>query len=243
VDAADTFAVAVGRLGVELARAAQVTVACVKVVGAHLPFCLWLQRLLKHVELFLLFRVTHIFNAGLFFVLQVPPLNTIISRLLASPGCRKLLGGDGITTPELSINGIQGIFEAASVDTRSVRKNVPAVGQAAGIAKNLDEYQFLICSLVPSLPDSDPSKLQLQKYRVAIVAAFAKLAALLKEINPDGLAQWNAHARSLLEGTSEAYVKAKSNTNLQVANHKEAFEFFGVPEDVIDAVLGAFYDQ
>lgn len=173
----------------------------------------------------------------------MPPLNTIISRLLASPGCRRLLAGDGITTPELSINGMQGIFEAASVDARSTRKSTPAVGHAASIAKNLDEYQFLICSLVPSLPDSDPSKLQLQKYRVAIVAAFAILAALLKEARPDDLAQWNVHAKSLLEETSEAYVKVKSNTKLQVASHKQAFEFFGVPEEKIDAALRAFYGQ
>ncbi len=170
-------------------------------------------------------------------------LNAIISRLLAGPGCRKLLAGDGITTSELSIKGMPGVFEAASVDARSARKRVPEVGQAASVAKNLDEYQFLICSLVPSLPDSDPSKLQLQKYRVGIVAAFAMLAALLKEISPEDLAQWNRHARSLLEVTSEAYVKAKSNAKLQVAGHKETFEFFGVPEEKIDAALAAFYGQ
>jgi hypothetical protein len=167
----------------------------------------------------------------------------IVSRLLASSGCRKLLASDGITTTEMRMNGMQGIFEAASVDVRSARKETPALGQAASIAKNLDEYQFLICSLVPSLPDSNPSKLQLQKYRVAIVAAFAMLAAMLKEIRPDGLAQWNTHARSLLEETSDAYLKAKSNARLQVTSHKEAFKFFGVPEERIDAALGAFYGQ
>lgn len=175
--------------------------------------------------------------------MPVPALNTIISRLLSSTRCGKLLAGDGITTQELSINGMEGIFEAASVDVRSARKSMPAMGQAASIAKNLDEYQFLICSLVPSLPDSHPSKMQLQKYRVAIVAAFAKLAALLKELGPGDLAQWNAHASLLLEETSEAYVKARSNADLRVASHREAFDFFGVPEDKIDAALATFYGQ
>jgi hypothetical protein len=170
-------------------------------------------------------------------------LNAIISRLLAGRGCSKLLAGDGITTSELSIKGMQGIFEAISIDAQSARKSVPEVGQAASVAKNLDEYQFLICSLVPSLPDADPSKLQLQKYRVGIVAAFAMLTSLLKEISPEDLARWNRHARSLLEETSEAYVKAKSNAKLQVASHKEAFEFFGVPEEKVDAALAAFYGQ
>lgn len=170
-------------------------------------------------------------------------LNAIISRLLADPRCRKLLAGDGITTAELSIKGMQDVFEAASVDARSAKKSEPEVGQTASVAKNLDEYQFLICSLVPSLPDSDRPKLQLQKYRVVIVAAFAMLAALLKERRPGDLARWNHHARSLLEETSEAYVKVKSNAKLQVTGHKEAFDFFGMPEDKIDAALAAFYGQ
>jgi hypothetical protein len=170
-------------------------------------------------------------------------LNAIISQVLAGPGCRRLLAGDGITAPELSIKVVPGVFDAASVDVRSARKSMPAIGQAASIAKNLDEYQFLICSLVPSLPDTDPHKLHLQKYRVAAVAAFVRLSAILKEPSPESLEQWNAHAGPLMEETSEAYVKAKSNAKLQVASHKEAFEFFGVPQDRIDAALRAFYGR
>jgi len=94
---------------------------------------------------------------------------------------------------------MQDVFDAASLDARSAKKSNPEVGQTASVAKNLDEYQFLICSLVPSLPDSNRSKLQLQKYRIGIVAAFAMLAALLKEVRPEALAQWNRHAKSLLE--------------------------------------------
>ena len=170
-------------------------------------------------------------------------LNVLVSRLLAGSGCRKLLAGDGITTAELSVRGMQGIFDSISVDARLMKKTIPAIGETSSIAKNLDEYQFLICSLIPSLPDSNPSKLQLQKYRVAITAAFAKLVSALKEIRQDDLVQWNRHARSLLEETSEAYVKAKSNAKLQVTSHKEAFEFFGVPEEKIDAALRSLYGQ
>lgn len=171
-------------------------------------------------------------------------LNSIISRQLAGSGCNKLLSGDGITTSDFTIKSVPGIFGAISVDIRAARKSTPAIGEAASVAKNLDEYQFMICSLVPSLPDSHPSKMQLQKYRVAIVASFAKLVPILKE-KPGDLVQWSTHARSLLEETSEAYVKAKeANAKLQVASHKkEAFEFFGVPEDRIDAALRAFYGQ
>jgi len=170
-------------------------------------------------------------------------LNAIISIVLARPGCRRLLAGDGITAPELSIKGVPGIFEAVSLDVKSARKTMPAIGQVASIAKNLDEYQFLICSFVLSLPDSEPHKLQLQKYRVAAVAAFARLSAALKDASQENLEQWNEHARLLMEETSEEYLKAKSNSELQVASHKESFEYFGVPADKIDTALTAFYEQ
>jgi hypothetical protein len=139
---------------------------------------------------------------------------------------------------------VYGIFGAASIDARSARKSVPAIGDVASAAKNLDEYQFLICSLVPSLPDSNHSKMELQKYRVAIIAAFAKLVPmlLLKSIQQDDLVQWSKHAKALLEETSDTYLKANLNSNLQIASHKDVFEYFEVPVDKIQVALRAFYD-
>jgi ferritin len=170
-------------------------------------------------------------------------LNVVVSRLVSDSRCSKLLTGDGITTFELNIKGMRGIFDSISVDARQIRRDIQEIGEASSTAKNLDEYQFLICSLVPSLPDSNPSKLQLQKCRIAIIASFAKLVALLKEIQRDSLAQWNKFAKLLLEETSDAYVKAKSNAQLQLTSHKEVFDFFNVPEDKIDAALRVLYGQ
>ncbi len=171
-------------------------------------------------------------------------LNSIISRQLSSSSCSKLLLGDGITSFDLTIKGVSGLFGAVSIDVRSTRKIVPAIGDVASAAKNLDEYQFLICSLVPSLPDSNPSKIELQKYRVAIIAAFAKLVPLLisKDIRQEDLVQWSKHAKALVEETSDAYLKANSNSKMQVALHEDAFEYFEVPVDRVQAALRAFYD-
>jgi len=169
-------------------------------------------------------------------------IGAIVSRHLAGSGCIRILSGDGVTTSDLSIKGMPGIIEATSVpDVRTARKSMPAIGQTASIAKNLDEFQFRICSLVPSLPDHDPNKMMLQKCRVAAIAAFARLAAILKEPGQESLAQWNTYAGPIMEGASDAYLKATSNSNLQVAIRKDAFEFFGVPEEKIDAALAAFY--
>jgi len=139
---------------------------------------------------------------------------------------------------------MHGLFASVSIDVRSTRKIVPAIGDVTSAAKNLDEYQFLICSLVPSLPDSNPSKIELQKYRVAIIAAFVKLVPLLllKEIRQEDLVQWSKHAKALLEETSDAYLKANSNSKMQVTSHEDAFEYFEVPIDRVQVALRAFYD-
>jgi len=171
-------------------------------------------------------------------------LNSIISRQLSSSSCSKLLSGDGITTFDLTIKGVHGLFGPVSIDVRSTRKIVPAIGDVASAAKNLDDYQFLICSLVPSLPDSNPSKMELQKYRVTILAAFAKLVPLLllKDMRQDDLVEWSKHAKALLEETSETYLKANSNSKMQIASHKDVFEYFEVPVDRVQVALRAFYD-
>lgn len=169
-------------------------------------------------------------------------LDVIISRELGGSGCRKLLSSDGMTSPFLTIKAIPGVFEAASIDARATRKSMPGIGETCSIAKNLDEYQFLICALAHSLPDNSPYKLYLQKYRVAIAAAFAGLVVVLQK-QFDELGNWNRYATLLLEETSEAYVKAKSNADLKVSTHAGIFEYFGVPEGAIDAALRAFYGQ
>jgi hypothetical protein len=169
-------------------------------------------------------------------------LDVIISRELGGPGCRKLLTNDGMTSPYLTIRAMPGVFETASIDARAARKIMPGIGDASSIAKNLDEYQFLICSLAYSLPDNSPHKLYLQKYRVVIAAAFAALVAVLQK-QSDELGNWNRHARLLLEETSEAYIKAKSKADLKVSTHAEVFEYFGIPERAIDAALRTFYRQ
>lgn len=169
-------------------------------------------------------------------------MNPIIRQVLGNTRCSKLLSGDGITTSDLTLKGMLGIFDMVSVDTRFARKIVPAIGEAASAAKNLDEYQFLICSKVPSLPDSDKSKIRLQKYRVTIIAALARLAGLLRECgsSPVDLSEWSRHARSLLEETSLAY-RTGSGPSFTTNNRQEMFDFFGVPENEIDAALRRCY--
>lgn len=167
-------------------------------------------------------------------------LNAIISKV-SSGKCSRFLAGDGITTLDFTINAFPGIFEQVSIDARAAKKHSASFGEAFSIAKNLDEYQHRICGLVPSLADSNPFKVQLQKYRVGIVAAFAKLVPILKA--GSDLAEWNFHAKRLLVEASDLYVFATSKTAKQVPNVKmdEVFSYLEIPEDSLDRAVKALY--
>jgi hypothetical protein len=91
-----------------------------------------------------------------------------------------MISNDGVTTRNFTIDRLSGIFEGVSLDADLSRQNIPPLGKALGIAKNLDEYQLKICLIVSSLSDTDPIKLNLQKFRLAIVASFAVLVAKVK---------------------------------------------------------------
>lgn len=176
-------------------------------------------------------------------------LQTIIQKhIITSLECRKLISKDGITTQELTIDKLQGIFESVSINLKSQRIKFVSIGRAASIAKNLDEYQFILCSEIPYMSDSDPIKLQLQKYRIAIIGAFTKLAPLLINLNSnEDLQSWNSFADTLLIEVSEAYVKARSNQKEAERTYnirlKEALDFFELPEKEIEEELIRMYQN
>ena len=155
-----------------------------------------------------------------------------------STKCKKFLAGDGVTTLDFTLLSLAGVFEGVSFDARAAKKEMPALGEAFGIAKNLDEYQHRICNLVPSLADSDPAKVQLQKYRIGIIAAFARLAVLVKT---GEVSEWNRHARLLLEEASNAYVASGSGSKPYAASIAGALTFFGLQENAVDRALAAMY--
>lgn len=166
-----------------------------------------------------------------------------IMRFIGTP-CRRLLAGDGITSVDFTVNNAHGIFERLSIDARAAKKSAPAIGGTFGIAKNLDEYQYRICSLLPSLADSNPAKVQLQKYRIAIIASFAALVATIK--SGASTAEWNIHARALLVESSDLYVAAaaaatSSGQGMQPTRAGDAFSFFGVPEQEVDKAVKQMY--
>jgi hypothetical protein len=160
--------------------------------------------------------------------------------------CRKLLSKDGITTQDLVIDKIEGLFESISVNVKLHRSRFTSIGVTSSIAKNLDEYQYIVCSEIRSLSDSNPFKKELQKYRIVIIASFAKLIPVLSSPRSDkDLQDWNRFAQMLLIQVSEMLHKMRLNqkgyekSNSQVI--KTAFDFFGISEEEVDNMLYNIY--
>ena len=96
-------------------------------------------------------------------------LNAIVQKLAdGALQCQRMISSDGITTRNFTIDMLSGIFDGISLGADLSRRNIPPLGKTMGIAKNLDEYRLRICLIVPSFSGTDPSKLNLQKFRLAI---------------------------------------------------------------------------
>jgi hypothetical protein len=175
-------------------------------------------------------------------------LDIIVQRLFHySSKCSRLISSDGITTRNFSIDSLDGIFEGVTIDAHLSRRNLLSLGNTMSTAKNLDDYQYKICLEVPSIPDSDPIKLQLQKFRIAIIASFAVLVMRIKSSNAeDELRKWNSFATILLRKTSEFVTNLRTNKgiieNYDDSRHlSDAFDFFKVPRGDMEKALADVY--
>jgi hypothetical protein len=175
-------------------------------------------------------------------------LDLIVQRLIRySTKCPRIISSDGITTRNFSIDNLDGIFEGITIDAELSRRNLLSLGNTMSTAKNLDDYQYKICLEIPSIPDSDPIKIQLQKFRIAIIASFAILVMMIKSSNAeDELREWNSFATILLRKTSEFVTNLGTNKGIiedyDDSHLSEAFDFFKVPSgDMEKALVNVYY--
>jgi hypothetical protein len=172
---------------------------------------------------------------------------SIIENPFVLGRCRKLLEENGINSPYLVINKLPKVYDEININMASARTKVPKIGDTASIAKNLDEYQYLICAEISDLPDHWPIKLELQKCRICIIACFAKLVAVLKKFSSnDEIELWNSFAKPLLVKTSETLVLARRNQSasgncLMEADLPSALNYFGIAEKELERDLTIFY--
>ncbi|HXX95584.1 MAG TPA: hypothetical protein VEL11_00505 [Candidatus Bathyarchaeia archaeon] len=171
--------------------------------------------------------------------------------------CHKLLSNDGITSPVLIIDKVEGLFEGITVNVKFQKTRFASIGSTSSFAKNLDEYQYIVCHEIRSIPDINPYKKELQKYRVLIISAFAKLIPMLASLSSDkNLQEWNRFAQILLTQVSETLVKARDSherydgTNSKLRNStalskqnqiKDVCKFLDISEQEMDKLLEDLY--
>src|SRR5919197_6257557 len=172
--------------------------------------------------------------------------NLIISKyIINDPKCHKLLSSNGITSRHLVIEKASGLFEGIRVDIKSEASTLPNIVKASGIAKNLDQYQYIVCSEVRDISDTNLYKKELQKYRIAIIASFAKLISILLSRSDKDLQKWNNFAQILLTQISEILVKVRlkqyKHDNINKDLLKSTFDYFDLPESDVDRTLQSIY--
>jgi hypothetical protein len=171
----------------------------------------------------------------------------ILENIAQGSLCRKILDKDGINSSDLIVSRLPKIFDELVINMKSARIKTPKIGDTASIAKNLDEYQYLICSEVSSTPDQNPIKLELQKCRIAIIACFAKLIEVLKLFNGEHeLELWNSLAQLILIKSSETLAIARTKQYTPRRSVKEndisnALNYFGIVESDLETDIRKLY--
>ena len=179
---------------------------------------------------------------------MVSAYHKIINKyIINNAKCHKLLSSDGITSRNLVIEKVTGILDGIILNTKSEVSVLPNITKAAGIAKNLDEYQYIVCSEVGDIPDANSYKRDLQKYRIAIIAAFSKLVSVLLLRSDKELQKWNHFAQILLTEISETHVKIRlqqhKDHNINNDLLKSTFDYFDISVSDLDRLLESIYRQ
>ncbi len=182
-------------------------------------------------------------------------INNIISNVvLSSKPCSKLLESDGISSKIFILRDFDNKKLVSFKDVRPLRNNVPELGKAINITKNLDEYLYIICNYVPNINDNNFFKIKFQKIRILIHLFFNGFSKIISEyINPDNLNEWTRESNFLLMETSDLVLEyrdsLKDEKDIQpigdfdqkVKLKRDYFNYFGMKEENLDTALYSIY--
>jgi hypothetical protein len=133
-------------------------------------------------------------------------MHSFISKsVISSTPCKKFLTFDGISSNNLLLKDQKGKVLLNCKNVNTLKGKIDGVGISFAITKNLDEYQFLLCKYIPTLPDHDVFKLKFQKVRLLITMFINKMVDVLLQpkINSKDLADLNKHGNAILLEVSE----------------------------------------
>lgn len=133
-------------------------------------------------------------------------MHSLVSKsVISSTTCKKFLDSDGISSNNLLLKDQSGKVLLNCKNVNALKGKIDGIGVSFAITKNLDEYQFLICKYIPTLPDHDVFKLKFQKMRLLIILFINKMVDVLLQpkINSKVLAELNKHGNAILLEVSE----------------------------------------
>jgi hypothetical protein len=183
-------------------------------------------------------------------------LSFISKSVISSTSCKKFLASDGISSSNLLLKDQSGKVLLSCKNVNALKGKIDGIGVSFAITKNLDEYQFLICKYIPTLPDHSVFKLKFQKVRLLIIMFINKMVDVLLQpkINSKVLADLNKHGNAILLEVSELthefrerdtddsvkYILNKENMNI-INLKMDYFIQFDATEIQINRILLSIY--
>ncbi len=183
-------------------------------------------------------------------------LSFISKSVISSASCKKFLASDGISSSNLLLKDQSGKVLLSCKNVNALKGKIDGIGVSFAITKNLDEYQFLICKYIPTLPDHNVFKLKFQKVRLLIIMFINKMVDVLLQpkINSKVLADLNKHGNAILLEVSELthefrerdtddnvkYILNKENMNI-INLKMDYFIQFDATEIEINRILLSIY--
>ena len=173
-------------------------------------------------------------------------IQLINKYLLSYTNCKKFLVKDGITSSYFEIERNPGFFTKTRLEVISLKNRYPQIRVSLSILKNFDHYQYLICTLIPNIADTDPFKKILQKLRFMIICSFTKFIQLLISNNFQQFEYWNVLSKKLLEIVAETVTYFRQGTKFnEILNDfkldEELLSYLKLDIENIDKVLDQFY--
>jgi hypothetical protein len=183
-------------------------------------------------------------------------LSFVSKSVISSTSCKKFLASDGISSSNLLLKDQSGKVLLSCKNVNALKGKIDGIGVSFAITKNLDEYQFLICKYIPTLPDHNVFKLKFQKMRLLIIMFINKMVDVLLQpkINSKVLADLNKHGNAILLEVSELthefrerdtddsvkYILNKENMNI-INLKMDYFIQFDATEIQINRILLSIY--
>ncbi|HSF00882.1 MAG TPA: hypothetical protein VLA48_08320 [Nitrososphaeraceae archaeon] len=166
--------------------------------------------------------------------------------LFSSNQCKKFIVKDGITSSYFEIERNPDFFTKTRLEVISIKKKHPQIGESLSILKNFDHYQYLICTLIPNIADTDPFKKVLQKIRFMIISSITKFIHLLNSNNFQQFEYWNFISKKLLKVVAETVNYFRQGTKFdEILNDikldEELFVYLNLDIEKIDKSLDQFY--